>query len=405
MNAFFCTNIFPGEDLATLRHALDTHIPKIRAHLGMNPTDPFPLGLRLSAQAANELLQASSGDDALDSFRAWLDKRHMIVRAMNGFPYGAFHGERVKENVFLPDWTSPERLHYTENLFRILDALAPEGSSLSVSTLPASHKSFHRHREDIIRALRLMGERLDHFTQETGRDAHLDLEPEPFGYIENTDETIALLRDIADIPGSKGDTLRRTLGLTYDTCHFALQFENAYQSLTALHNAGIRVGRIQASNALALDHPDADTLGALAHFDEPVYFHQTSILLPDGDSRHSPLHSISNQQLSDKTQYGLLRFPDLNDALAWGRERLHSGLPLGNTWRCHFHIPVGTPPVAPFSDTSAHLIHALDYVRDHPNRIEHIEVETYTWTVLPPHLQRAIDIQIADELAWVNTRL
>ena len=48
----------------------------------------------------------------------------------------------MKENVYLPDWSSTERLVYTNQLFNIISRLTPEGVEGSVSTLPGSFKAF-----------------------------------------------------------------------------------------------------------------------------------------------------------------------------------------------------------------------------------------------------------------------
>jgi len=76
------------------------------------------------------------------SFKKWLEQNDCYIFTINGFPFGQFHGSRVKEQVYLPDWTSPERLAYTNLLFDLLAQLVPSGVAGSVSTLPGSFKKF-----------------------------------------------------------------------------------------------------------------------------------------------------------------------------------------------------------------------------------------------------------------------
>lgn len=91
------------------------------------------------------------------------------VETLNGFPYGSFHGERVKERVFQPDWTTPERFEYTCNLFRILALIGDErADTLTVSTLPASHSWFHADEERIFARLEAMSGFLDALSRQTG---------------------------------------------------------------------------------------------------------------------------------------------------------------------------------------------------------------------------------------------
>ena len=102
------------------------------------PDKPYAIGLRLGADAARKL----RNPDELKIFQKWLDEKNCYVFTINGFPYGAFHGTRVKEQVYRPDWTTSDRLEYTILLFEILEALLQPGQEGSVSTLPGSFKEF-----------------------------------------------------------------------------------------------------------------------------------------------------------------------------------------------------------------------------------------------------------------------
>ena len=370
----YCTNVHPGETWEEIRAALQTHLPAIKDKAGYGDR-PFPVGLRLSAQAAEKLLTSSY---ERDSFREWMAENSYEIFTMNGFPYGAFHGTRVKENVFLPDWSSPERLLYTQRLFTLLHEWALPGRDISVSTLPGSHKSFKKSDDELIPAIREMGRFLEKLYQETGRDCHLGFEPEPFGHFDNTRESISFLQQVFRNQPDE-EALRKRLGITYDTCHFALQFEEPDFALKALEGAGIRLSKIQASNALSLDPRQPGTLDSLRNYNEPVYFHQVVVREEQGR-----VHV----------------FPDITPALEWAASSSAPGV----EWRCHFHIPIGAVPEPPLKDTNGHLIQTIDYLRQHPQAMPHWEAETYTWNVLPESLRMPLDDQIARELRWLRDR-
>lgn len=370
----YCTNVHPGESWADIRTAVQRHLPAVRAKLDF-PQDPFPIGLRLSATAVRELL---AHERERRSFAEWIAENCFEVFTMNGFPYGPFHGVRVKENVFLPDWAAPERLEYTRGLFLLLHEWASPERDISVSTLPVSHKSFGREDETFLPALRKMGRFLEQLSQETGRDAHLGFEPEPFGQFDHTADSIRFLHKI--FRGQPdAESLARRLGITYDTCHFALQYETPEDSLNRFRAEGIRISKIQASNALSLSPAQPGALDALRAFDEPTYFHQVVVLPLEG----APIV-----------------FPDMKPALEWSRTAPHPG----REWRCHFHIPIGASPLQPLGDTNTHLLDTIRYQAGHPGFSPHWEAETYTWGVLPDIKKGDPDTMIAAELNWLAAR-
>ena len=219
----YCTNIHPAESWAETREALFTCVPRIRQELAAmdSPLKALPLGigLRLSARAAAELLETPH---AAETLKSWLEDQGARVETLNGFPYGNFHGQRVKERVFQPDWTTPERFEYTCNLFRILALIGDEQADrLTVSTLPASHSWFHADEERIFSRLDAMSGFLDVLGRQTGRLMQLGLEPEPFGHFHDTDGAIRFFNGLRN-RSRRPELIERHLGLTYDTCHFAI---------------------------------------------------------------------------------------------------------------------------------------------------------------------------------------
>jgi sugar phosphate isomerase/epimerase len=374
----YCTNIHPAETWEETVVVLQTHVLAVRDRLresGALAADaPFAIGLRLSAVAARELL---SGDHLL-KFREWLAATNTYVFTINGFPYGSFHGTRVKEQVFQPDWADRARLNYTQDLFRILAAIAIPGTGASVSTLPGSHKTFHADEAPILQHLVELADWLEDLSAETGHDFHLGLEPEPLGHFENTAETLAFFeRLLAKAPNP--NSVSRRIGVNYDACHFALEYDAARPSLDALTDANIRISKIHLSSALALDPRDPTALEAIRSFNEPVYFHQVLLRMTDGS---------------------IIRFIDLPEFFA-AVESGDTDPTQFEEMRVHFHIPLDAEPAAPLGSTRDQTREVLAWRRNHPDTCQHYEIETYTWGVLPSTLQRPVEEQIAGEYQWV----
>src|SRR4051812_30521266 len=191
----YCGNIHRGETWGETFAALETHTLGVRDRVSSRD-QPYGIGLRLSDSAARALADRS----ALDGFRRWLDTNNCYVFTINGFPFGRFHGASVKEQVFAPDWSTPERVEYTNRLFEILASLLPEGVSGSVSTLPGSFKEFIRDDADVEAIRHNVWRCVEHVAsvaESSGKDLHLGLEPEPFGLFENTAETLRFFEKMA----------------------------------------------------------------------------------------------------------------------------------------------------------------------------------------------------------------
>lgn len=367
----YCTNVHRGESWTQTFAALVEHTDAVRRRVA--PSEPYAIGLRLGAQAAAELAEPGT----LIEFQRWLDAHHSYVFTINGFPYGSFHGTRVKEQVYAPDWSDPRRLAYTNQLFDLLAALLPSGMSGSVSTVPASFKAFMTtsgRKEAIFEQLTACAHHIDALGERTGKSLHLGLEPEPLCLLETTEEAIAFFDEWRSrTPGA--DRLQPYLGINYDCCHLAVEFEQPGDSLDRLTRAGIRISKLHLSSALRVT-PDEAGRAALAAFNEPVYLHQVVA----GDPATGTVYR---------------RSIDLPDALAEpasGRD--------GEEWRVHFHVPLHAAPGEPFGDTRDHLLGALDWLQKNPGACEHLEMETYTWEVLPPGLRLSIEDQLVREYAW-----
>lgn len=386
----YCTNIHPGETWPEVFRSLDYALA-VRDNLHWS--HPMGIGLRLSAKAAQQLAQPA----AMETFRSWLSTHRAYVFTLNGFPYGQFHGKRVKDQVHAPDWTARKRVEYTRQLFEVLDQLLPQGvSEGGVSTSPLSYRFWYPNAADR-KAVRQQGARhlaeitaqLARHKSERGKTLHLDIEPEPDGLLENSTEFLDFyqndlltegarwLQRETGVSRSEAETQLRThIQLCYDVCHFAVEYEDDPAAvLRKLHALGVQTGKIQISAALRTDLKDHQgaQLMALQPFHESTYLHQT---------------------VCRKTNGQLKKFPDLGPALEALPKADYTEL------RTHFHVPIFTDNYGALQSTRSHIEDVLKLWRKQPFS-PHLEVETYTWEVLPQAYQLPLTESIARELAWV----
>ena len=397
LHLLYCTNIHPGETWAAVFESLQTYLLPIKAQV--SPDKPFAVGLRLSDLASRELAQGGQ----LADFNAWLDQHDLYVPVINGFPFGSFHGAAVKDDVHRPDWTTPARLAYTKRLARLLAALLPAGLAGGISTSPLSYKPWlagdaaqtEAVWQQSTRHLAELVEELVTLRQATGRLIHLDIEPEPDGLLETSVEFIDyyltyllpqvsthLQQRLGLPPLEAAAAVRDHVQLCYDVCHFALAYEAPAAVLARLASAGIRVGRVQISAALKADlPPDAAARHTLAQafgeFAEATYLHQVVVRNEDGS---------------------LTQYPDLPAALP------HITDERAREWRSHFHVPVFLNRYNQLESTQAEIQEVLQLLVKQPFTT-YLEVETYTWEVLPADIKQDLATSIARELEWVRAQL
>ncbi len=373
----YCTNVHRGGSWEETFASLENHVLRVRQ--AVSPDDPYAIGLRLGADAANEL----SNGNKLACFRKWLDEKNCYVFTINGFPYGNFHGSKVKEDVYRPDWTSPDRLDYTNLLFDILAELSERGSEASVSTLPGSFKEFIPSGEVpkvMLSNLAACAKHVEKVAASKDLDMHLGLEPEPLGLFETSDETVSFFEELSKHMGTD-DCWKRILGVNYDTCHLGVEYEEPKEALGRLDDAGIRISKIHLSSALTTV-PNQENLNQLRGFQEDVYLHQVVV--------------------AEQGQV-IRRHKDLDLALAHAKEHPHE---LGDEWRIHFHVPLHTRPGDGLGDTRNHVEGTLQVLAENPSLCRHLEMETYTWEVLPESI-RSDDVvkQIIREYEWTLSEL
>ncbi len=368
----YCTNIHRGESWPEIFAALQRDTLAVRKQVC--PDHPYAIGLRLGEQAARQLGQK----EALASFRQWLESTRCYVFTINGFPYGRFHGTRVKEQVYSPDWTTRERLEYTNLLFDLLAELLPEAVEGSVSTVPCSFKEFIKSADQVQAMQQNLWRCVEHIaalSARTGKDLHLGLEPEPLCFLETSAETVDFLDEMRTQHPGDGRWSRH-LGVNYDTCHLAVEYESPPDAFARFREHGIRISKIHLSSALRVQ-PTSEARKALTAFADDTYFHQVIERKADGSLR---------------------RYRDLDLAL---RQAESTDDRQSVEWRIHFHIPLHSPATPLFENTTDHLLGVLDLLQADPRLCTHLEMETYTWEVMPPELKnRSVISQLVSEYGW-----
>jgi len=380
----YCTNIHAGERWSDIEDALATHIPTVKAQV--SPSRPMGIGLRLSGAAASDLGEPQ----ALQRLIAFLRDADLYVFTINAFPYGSFHGTRVKEQVYEPDWRQEGRLHFTNHVANIMARLLPDGLEGSISTVPGAYKDSIASQADVARMADAMIRHAAHLhaiARATGKKLVLALEPEPCCFLETTAETIAYFEQHLFSPSaidifqrltgatraSSETALRTHLGVCLDACHAAVEFEDPTECVKRFDAAGIRVAKIQLSSALKLPNVGADAAALLKPFDDGIYLHQTV------EARNGTL----------------TRYADLADAFV----ALRSG-DAGGEWRVHCHVPLFHKPAAPLRSTAGEL--GPDFWRAAVRATSTIEIETYTFLALPARIRRiGLTESIVREYRWV----
>lgn len=393
----YCTNVHPAQNWQESFDNLKAYALPLKERI--SPNLPFGIGLWLSDQAAKELLN----EDHLETFRIWLEEKRLYVFTMNGFPFGTFHGTKVKDQVHQPDWSTKERLQYTLNLIEILGRLLPaDVDSGSISTSPVSYKLWGKNlknsRETPKAACRHFGiiaEHLYRLKKEKQINIHVAVEPEPDGLIESCAEALDFFK--TELIPEAGAYIQKKLSLTfgdaknvilehirlcYDICHSALLYEEPENELNRLQAAGIKIGKVQISSAIKVvigkDQSQRQILhDQLMPFADSVYLHQVIGRKADGSLEH---------------------YPDLAPAL----EKIFSTK--AEEWRIHFHVPVFVEHYINISSTRKQIEKAFEHLTEN-KFTRHLEIETYTWEVLPPHTKSGLVDSIEREYQWVLEKL
>jgi hypothetical protein len=387
----YSTLVHPADNWEQLYHSLVTYLPKVKARIAGNKS--FGVCIRLSASSAQTLAHGTAERDKLKKFLADND---MYIYTANAFVYGHFKGAAVKEQVYEPDWRSEERTQYTINVADVLADVCPPGTAPSIQTAPLGFKArvtgpdvVASYTENVLRVVA----HLISLEATTGRTVQLALEPEPFCFLETTDETVAYFKDhiftgqaaerlakLAHIPVAEAiGALRRHLGIVYDICHQAVEYEDITASLQKLVDAGVPIFKLQEAAALYVPEVTQGAVDTLKRYAKTIYLTQTL----------------------EKRNGKLNRYLNVDDAIA-AFEKDPGG---PREWRTHIHVPVFLDDLGQFRTTRFAIEDALRFHKKEPLS-RHLEVETYTWDMLPDSLKTGDIVDyVCRELDWVRGQL
>lgn len=386
----YSTLVHPGDTWDEMWDSLKTYVPRVKERVA--PNERFGVSLRLSAASAEQLVNSPRERGEL---KAFLDANDMYLYTVNAFPYGPFKNTVVKEQVYEPDWRSEERTQYTINVAEILAEIAPDDVEPSIQSPPLGFKPRVTGPEveaAFARNIRRVAAHLARLEARTGKTVTLALEPEPYCYLETTEETIRffqnhlrteasvdeLARDLGIASGEARAVLRKHVGTVYDICHQAVEFENISQSLQSLVDAEIAVFKLQEAAAVMMPEVTQATVDALKAYSDTVYLTQTV----------------------EKKDGKLTRFLNLQDAFAAFEKD-----PGPREWRTHFHVPVFLEDLGDFKTTRFAIEEALAFHKANPLSGQ-LEIETYTWDVLPDHLKTGDIVDyVTREIEWVRGEL
>ena len=386
----YSTLVHLGDTWAEMNASLREFVPQVKKRV--SPDAPFAVSLRISASSAKTLTESPAERKSLSEFLA---KEDLYVYTVNAFPYGPFKGELVMEKVYEPDWTTDARVDYTNSVADILAEITPSNINPSIQTAPLAFKpnvadeayvkTFTRNVFRVVSHLRELEER-------TGRRVKLAIEPEPACYLETTDETVAFFREriyspagirelaeVAQIPISEAEgAARRYLGIVFDIGHQSVGFEKITESLAKLVEAGIPIFKLQEAASLWVENLTQDKVASLRRFTDTIYLSQTSL----------------------KQTGKITKFLNLGEALD-----AFEANPVASEMRTHFHVPVFLEELGPFRTTRFGVEEALKMHRATPLS-DHLEIETYTWDVLPPELKTGDIVEyVSRELEFVRHEL
>jgi hypothetical protein len=387
----YSTLVHPGDTWAEMWESLTTYVPKVKQRVC--PDRPFGVSLRLSNASANTLVNSAAERAKLKSFLADND---LYLYTVNAFPFGPFKNQVVKEQVYEPDWRGEERTRYTMNVASILADVGAVSVDPSIQSPPLGFKPRVTGPE-VVEAyahnVRRMAADLHRIRERTGRTVTLALEPEPFCFLETTPETVdfftrvlrseqslrALGKDLGISAEEARVVLRRHIGTVYDICHQAVEFENISASLKSLVDNDVPVFKLQEAAAVQVPNVTRAAVEELRKWADSVYLTQTI----------------------EKKDGKLTRFLNLEDAIA-AFEKDPDG---EREWRIHFHVPVFLEELGEhFRTTRFAIAEALAFHRAQPLSAQ-LEIETYTWDVLPQHLKTGDIVDyVTLEIEWVKSQ-
>src|ERR1044072_6202401 len=340
----YSTLVHQTDNWDQLWKSVNTYLPAVKARFA--PSQKFGVCLRTSAPSAEMLSQDKTKVADLKQF---FKDQDLYLYTANAFVYGVFKKQVIKEDVYEPDWITPERREYTKQVANLLAELAREGVNPSIQSAPLGFKPkgtgpdiAKAYTDNVVDVVA----HLVKLEKDTGKIVTLGLEPEPRCYLETTDETITYFQDylytgksaqrvakLANIPMDTAiSALRRHLGVTFDIGHQAVGFEDIPVSLQKLVDAGIPIVKLQEAASMYIGEVTDEKIAALQRFAKTIYLSQTVECRGDHLEHYLNLEDAFKGWQTDKTP---------------------------RQWRTHFHVPVFLADFGPLHSTQFALTQAL----------------------------------------------
>jgi len=388
----YSTLVHPGDTWAEMWDSLNRYVPQVKARV--SPNKSFGVSLRLSASSAQTL---TGNPEEREKLKDFLKQNDMYLYTVNAFPYGPFKNRVVKKDVYEPDWSTDLRSTYTMQVADILADVAAPHVQPSIQSPPLGFKPKVTGPEYVNEFTRHVIATVAHqvkLEKQTGRTVTLCLEPEPACFLETTDEAVdyfnnhlyasdavSMLAKATGLNKSQAEAaLRKHLGMVYDICHQAVEYEDIGASLKKLADNGIPVFKLQEAAALRVPNVTKETVDAMRPFADTVYLTQTI----------------------EKTDGKLNRYLNLEDAF----EAFEKNPKAKREWRTHVHVPVFLDKIGEHFQTTRFAIE--DALKFHKkNKLSpQLEIETYTWDVLPDSMKTGSIVDyVQRELDWVKGQL
>lgn len=335
----YCSNIFKTNNLKKLSFNIKKYKEKFFKKYNLN----------VNICLSNNLIKNINKKN-LNSFREFYSIK---ITSINGFVYQNFHLKNIKENIYLPDWTSKNRFLFTKNILTYTDSIAKKKEKISISTLPISYikwVNFFLNPFIFYEAT----QNLKKLTMQI-KKSHLDIEPEPFCLIESYSDFLKFKKNwIKTLIIKKNE---KSLTLCYDICHFSVIFEKQKIISKLITIDNLKIGKIQISIALK----------TIIHYKHVFIKKLTKTLtkLKKSDFLHQSI--IKNYSKIEK-------FSDIYFFL----KKIH--LFKNKELRIHCHIPLYKKKFKYFDSTYKDTFNSLNLIKKH-NLTKNIEIESYTYHI------------------------
>ena len=203
-----------------------------------------------------------------------------------------FKKQVIKEDVYEPDWQTPERREYTKQVANLLAELAPDGINPSIQTAPLGFKPkgtgpdiAKAYTDNVVDVVA----HLVKLEKDTGKIVTLGLEPEPRCFLETTDETITYFQDYLFAPQTAEQLAKKTglhaadaaaamkkfMGVVFDIGHQSVGYEDIPASLHKLVAAGVPIVKLQEAASMHIPDVTQEKVDALQAFAKTIYLSQT----------------------------------------------------------------------------------------------------------------------------------